>query len=102
MRLGAWSMRVTTGTKTHEAYQRAEVAERHRHRYEFNNAYREAFEKSGMLVCGVSEQADLVEVVELNDHPWFVAGQFHPEFKSRPLEPHPLFRAFVKASLERP
>ena len=101
MRLGASGMRLIRGTKTYEAYQRLEAAERHRHRYEFNNTYREAFQKKGMTISGVYEQADLVELVELVDHPWFVAGQFHPEFKSRPLEPHPLFRAFVKASLEK-
>ena len=101
MRLGASVCQIPKGTKTFDAYQQAEVLERHRHRYEFNNAYRERFTAHGILVSGVYEPADLVELIELKDHPWFVAGQFHPEFKSRPLEPHPLFRAFIKASLER-
>ncbi|MBI3087711.1 MAG: CTP synthase [Candidatus Omnitrophica bacterium] len=101
MRLGASVYRLVPGTKAHEAYQLPEAAERHRHRYEFNNTYREAFEKKGMVFSGIYPQDDLVEVVELAGHPWFVAGQFHPEFKSRPLEPHPLFRGFVKAALQR-
>ncbi|MBI4322947.1 MAG: CTP synthase, partial [Candidatus Omnitrophica bacterium] len=100
MRLGASVCRLVKGTKTYEAYQRPDIAERHRHRYEFNNQYRQQFEQQGMRVAGVYPQDDLVELVELKGHPWFIAGQFHPEFKSRPLEPHPLFRAFVKASLD--
>ena len=100
MRLGAWPCQLIKGTRAHTAYQQAEVAERHRHRYEFNNAYRQQFEQRGMAFSGLYAKDDLVELVELKDHPWFVAGQFHPEFRSRPLEPHPLFRDFVKASLQ--
>ncbi|MBI4354783.1 MAG: CTP synthase [Candidatus Omnitrophica bacterium] len=97
MRLGAYACRLQKGTKAAEAYGAAEIRERHRHRYEFNNTYREAFAKQGMMVSGRYEPADLVELVELRDHPWFVACQYHPEFRSRPLEPHPLFQAFVGA-----
>ena len=100
MRLGASVTRLVDGTKAREAYQHAQAVERHRHRYEFNNKYREAFGSRGMALSGVYDASDLVELIELKDHPWFVACQFHPEFKSRPLEPHPLFRAFVAASLQ--
>ncbi|MBC9784550.1 CTP synthase [Heliobacterium chlorum] len=101
MRLGIWACRVNKGTKTWDAYQDEVIYERHRHRYEFNNNYREAIEKAGMIISGTSPDGRLVEVVELRDHPWFVASQFHPEFKSRPNRPHPLFRDFVGASLNR-
>ena len=101
MRLGASPCQLVKGTKAFDAYQQAEVRERHRHRYEFNNTYRDQFAQHGMTVSGRFVQADLVELIEFTDHPWFVACQFHPEFKSRPLEPHPLFQAFIKASLER-
>ena len=101
MRLGASACRLVQGTKTYEAYQRPDIAERHRHRYEFNNRYRQEFERQGMRISGVYPEADLAELIELDDHPWFIAGQFHPEFKSRPLDPHPLFRGFVKASLQK-
>ena len=100
MRLGGSVCRLAKGTRAARAYQRPEIVERHRHRYEFNNTYREAFEKKGMTIAGVYEPDQLVEVIELKNHPWFVAGQFHPEFKSQPLVPHPLFRAFVEASLK--
>ena len=101
MRLGASVCRLVKGTKTYEAYQRPDIAERHRHRYEFNNRYRQEFERKGMRISGVYPEADLAELIELKDHPWFVAGQFHPEFKSRPLDPHPLFRGFVNAALQQ-
>jgi CTP synthase len=101
MRLGSYPCRLAEGSKARQAYGRAEVGERHRHRYEFNNDYREQFEKAGVLFSGLSPDGHLVEIIELEDHPWFVAGQFHPEFKSRPLEPHPLFRDFVAAALEK-
>ncbi len=111
MRLGALVCHIHPSTKAFSAYQRSEIHERHRHRYEFNNAYRGQFEKAGLVVSGTYEPpslakasegtGDLVEIIELQDHPWFVAGQFHPEFKSRPLEPHPLFRAFIAASLHQ-
>jgi CTP synthase len=98
MRLGAYPCSLKQGTRAREAYGREEISERHRHRYEFNPAYRETLEKGGLVVAGVSPDGKLVEVIELKDHPWFVACQYHPEFKSTPVAPHPLFAAFVKAS----
>ena len=100
MRLGASLCRVGVGTRAFEAYQRTEIYERHRHRYEVNNGYRRQFEQAGLVVSGAYEPGNLVEIIELRDHPWFVAAQFHPEFKSRPLDPHPLFRSFIGASLK--
>ncbi len=99
MRLGASLCRLRKGTTAYAAYQREEIHERHRHRYEVNNRYRDQLAKVGLVVSGTYDPGDLVEIIELKDHPWFVAGQFHPEFKSRPLEPHPLFRDFVAAAL---
>ena len=101
MRLGASRCRLVSGSKAFEAYRREEISERHRHRYEFNNRYREAFEKKGMLISGVYAPGELAEVIELKDHPWFIACQYHPEFKSRPLQAHPLFRELVRAALQR-
>lgn len=98
MRLGAYPCSLTEGTQAAKAYGEPLIRERHRHRYEFNLGYREALEKGGMVVAGVSPDGKLVEVVELAGHPWFVACQYHPEFKSTPVAPHPLFAAFVKAS----
>jgi len=100
MRLGNWVCCLTTGTKTYKAYGEPIVFERHRHRYEFNNEYRKRMETLGLIVSGRSADNNLVEVIELANHPWFVASQFHPEFKSRPTHPHPLFRDFVGASVE--
>ncbi len=101
MRLGAYTMKIRPDTLASEAYGRKlEVNERHRHRYEVNNAYRARFEEMGMVVSGVFEETDLVEMVELRGHPWFLGCQFHPEFLSRPLRPHPLFLSFVGAALE--
>ena len=100
MRLGAQPCVLAEGSRARAAYGAGEVSERHRHRYEFNNAYRERFEEAGMRCSGVSPDGKLVEIVELSDHPWFVAAQFHPELRSRPVEAHPLFRAFVAAALE--
>ncbi len=99
MRLGAYPCKIEPGTKAHDAYQQASISERHRHRYEFNNAYREQFEKAGIRFSGLSPEGRLVEMVELPQHPWFLGCQFHPEFKSRPMQPHPLFRAFIRAAL---
>ncbi|MEW6192498.1 MAG: CTP synthase [Bacillota bacterium] len=99
MRLGRYPCRIVPDTLAHRAYGVTEVWERHRHRYEFNNAYREAFARAGFRFSGISPDGRLVEIVELAAHPWFVATQFHPEFKSRPLKPHPLFRDFVGAAL---
>jgi CTP synthase len=101
MRLGASLCRVSKNTKAFSAYQRAEIHERHRHRYEVNNTYRGRLAKGGVIVSATFEPGDLAEIIELKNHPWFVAGQFHPEFKSRPLEPHPLFRSFIEASLNQ-
>ncbi len=81
------------------AYGRERVAERHRHRYEFNNTYRASMEAQGVRFSGLSPDGELVEIMELTDHPWFVATQFHPEFQSKPTAPHPLFREFVRAAL---
>ncbi len=98
MRLGAYSCRLKEGTNAWSAYGVAEISERHRHRYEFNNAYKDALEASGLTISGVSPSGELVEIVELKDHPWFLGCQFHPEFKSRPMAPHPLFREFIRAA----
>jgi len=100
MRLGASRCLLKERTKTFAAYQCADISERHRHRYEVNNTYRRQFEQAGLIIAGTYEPGDLVEVIELKNHPWFVAGQFHPELKSHPLNPHPLFRAFIEAGLK--
>ena len=99
MRLGGYPCRLEKGTLAHKAYGKDEIRERHRHRYEFNDGYRDALRKAGLRVTGVCPDGDLVEIVELEGHPWFVGVQFHPEFRSRPLEPHPLFRDFVGAAV---
>jgi CTP synthase len=101
MRLGAQAVEVAEGTRAREAYGEAVVWERHRHRYEVNNQYRQRLVDAGLVVSGTYQEGRLVEIVELPDHPWFVASQFHPEFKSRPTRPAPLFRDFVEAALER-
>lgn len=101
MRLGAYPCVLQPESKAHHAYGTLEIGERHRHRWEFNNRYREEFAERGMIASGVSPDGSLVEILELPDHPWFVGVQFHPEFLSRPLEPHPLFAEFVKAALKR-
>ena len=100
MRLGLYPCSLKAGSVSAEVYGSAMIFERHRHRYEFNNKYRQIFEKNGMKISGVCKERDLVEIIEVENHPWFVGVQFHPEFKSRPMEPHPLFRAFVGAALE--
>lgn len=97
MRLGAYDCALRHGTKVYKAYGTDMISERHRHRYEFNNDYREAIDKAGLEIVGINPESDLVEIVELKDHPFFVGTQFHPEFKSRPMKPHPLFDGFVKA-----
>ena len=101
MRLGAQAVEVAEGTRARELYRDAVIHERHRHRYEVNNAYRQQLVDAGLVVCGTFQDGRLVEIVELPDHPWFVASQFHPEFKSRPTRPAPLFNGFVGAALER-
>jgi CTP synthase len=101
MRLGAYPCRITQGSKAQVAYGASEITERHRHRFEFNNSFREKFEMNGIMFSGLSPDANLVEIMELKGHPWFVACQFHPELKSRPMRAHPLFRDFVAASLQK-
>lgn len=100
MRLGVYPCKLKENSKALKIYNEQIIYERHRHRYEFNNKYREEFEKHGMVISGISPDKRLVEMVELEDHPWFIASQFHPEFKSRPTRPHPLFKGFVEACKE--
>jgi len=99
MRLGAYPCVLKRDTSAHEVYGQNEIEERHRHRYEFNNAFREVLEDHGLSVGGFSPDGELVEIVEVPAHPWFLGCQFHPEFKSRPRNPHPLFRGFIRAAL---
>src|SRR5205807_6027667 len=101
MRLGSYPCVLVEGSKAHQAYKSLTVQERHRHRYEFNNQFRQQFTANGLSISGTSPDGKLVEVIELAQHPWFVAVQCHPEFKSKPIQPHPLFRGFVEASLAR-
>ncbi len=99
MRLGAWPCVLAPDSRAMAAYGQERISERHRHRYEFNNSYRRVFEENGFTVTGASPDGELVEIIELPDHPWFVAVQFHPEFQSKPTKAHPLFREFVAAAL---
>ncbi len=101
MRLGAYPCTLEVGTLAHRIYNSKKISERHRHRYEFNINYKEKLEKKGLIFSGMSPDGNLTEIVELKDHPWFLAAQFHPEFKSRPQKPHPLFASFIKAALVR-
>ena len=101
MRLGAYPCVLKEDSLTAKVYGKTEIAERHRHRYEFNNAYREEFEKAGMDIVGLSPDGNYVEVIEIKDHPYFIASQYHPEFKSRPNRPHPLFTGWIKAALKK-
>lgn len=101
MRLGSFPCSLAAGTKAQQVYKATHIMERHRHRFEFNNKYKALFEKNGMVASGICKERDLVEIVELPDHPWFIGVQFHPEFKSKPLAPHPLFTQFIKAGLKR-
>ncbi len=109
MRLGAYDCEVQDNTISHRAYKdwagekkgAYTISERHRHRYEVNNDYRDVLQKNGLVVAGINTKKDLIEIIELKDHPFFVATQFHPEFKSRPLKPHPLFREFIKAAIKK-
>ena len=100
MRLGAYQCKLTPGTRSRRAYGSPLVSERHRHRYELNNEFKDILEKKGMLMAGINPERNLVEIVEIPNHPFFVATQFHPEFKSRPLRPHPLFKEFIKTCLK--
>ncbi|MFY0654462.1 MAG: CTP synthase [Cyclobacteriaceae bacterium] len=99
MRLGAYACHLTKGSKVHGVYGHVNISERHRHRYEFNNEYKKDFEAAGMIASGINPETNLVEIIELKDHPWFIGAQFHPELKSTVLNPHPLFVKFVKAAL---
>ena len=99
MRLGVYKCDVKENSLARAAYGKERVGERHRHRYEFNNRYREAFEKQGMVFSGIYRERDLVEIIELRGHPWFLGVQFHPELRSRPDAAHPIFREFVRAGL---
>jgi CTP synthase len=101
MRLGEYPCELKDDSNAFKAYKSKNIMERHRHRYEFNNEYRETLEKAGLIMSGVCPDASLMEIVEIEDHPWFLGCQFHPEFKSRPLDPHPLFRAFIAAACEK-
>jgi CTP synthase len=101
MRLGAYPCVLEEGTRARKLYNRQKISERHRHRYEVNNAYREKLEAGGLVLSGLSPDGSLVEMIELRDHPWFVASQFHPELRSRPMECHPLFKGFIKAALQQ-
>ena len=99
MRLGAYNCELKPGTKTYKAYRKKKISERHRHRFEVNNEYRVKLEQNGMVFSGINPDLNLIEIIELSDHPWFIATQFHPELKSRVNKAHPLFRDFVKASV---
>ncbi|PIR72715.1 MAG: CTP synthase [Candidatus Nealsonbacteria bacterium CG10_big_fil_rev_8_21_14_0_10_36_24] len=99
MRLGAYKCKLKPGTNSSRAYKSNIISERHRHRYELNNNYREFLEKKGLVIAGINPEKNLVEIIEVKNHPFFVATQFHPEFKSRPLKPHPLFKEFIRAAL---
>lgn len=100
MRLGSYPCVLKEGTKAFELYGKKEIAERHRHRFEYNNDYKEKMEEAGLICSGTSPDGRLVEIVELKDHPFFIAGQFHPEFKSRPNRPGPLFKGLIAAAKE--
>lgn len=99
MRLGAYNCKIIPNTKSWNAYKKANISERHRHRYEVNNDFREILEKKGLIIAGINPERNLIEIIEIKNHPFFVATQFHPEFKSRPLRPHPLFKEFIKNCL---
>jgi CTP synthase len=100
MRLGAYNCVLEKGTKSFESYKSEKISERHRHRYEFNNAYRQPLTQKGLVIAGLHPERDLVEIIEIKDHPWFVGCQFHPEFKSKPDSAHPLFKGFIAAALD--
>jgi CTP synthase len=99
MRLGAYPCRLEPDTLAGRAYRQEEISERHRHRFEFNNEFKEALKDKGLVISGTSPDGELVEIVEIADHPWFLGCQFHPEFKSRPHNPHPLFRDYIRAAV---
>ena len=96
MRLGSYKCSLEKGSYINKIYKKINIKERHRHRYEFNNLYKKEFNENGMLTSGINNQLNLIEVIELKSHPWFIGTQFHPEYRSRVLKPHPLFISFVK------
>jgi CTP synthase len=100
MRLGAWPCKLEPGSFAHQAYGKTEISERHRHRYEFNRDYEKTLLGAGLRITGRTPDENYVEIIEAPDHPWFLGCQFHPEFKSKPLEPHPLFAAFIGAAID--
>jgi len=101
MRLGAFACTLAPRSLALKIYKKNQISERHRHRFEFNNKYIDLFEKNGLRATGINKERNLVEILENTKHPWFIGVQFHPEFKSKPLSPHPLFAAFVKASYQQ-
>ncbi|MDO9152201.1 MAG: CTP synthase, partial [Paludibacter sp.] len=101
MRLGAYNCKLNKNSKTYQIYKKENISERHRHRYEFNNAYKDEFEKSGMMCSGINEETNLVEIIELTSHKWYIGVQFHPEYSSTVINPHPLFIGFVKAAIDK-
>ena len=101
LRLGAYPCVLKEGSLAYRLYGTKEISERHRHRYEVNNDYREVLEENGMSLCGLSPDNRIVEMIEIPSHPWFIATQAHPELKSRPTRPHPLFKGFVEAALKK-
>ena len=101
MRLGAYPAELAAGSRIADIYGSTEISERHRHRYEVNIAYRERLEAEGMVFSGMSPDGVLPETIELTDHPWFIGVQYHPELKSRPFDPHPLFASFIAAAVEQ-
>jgi len=100
MRLGAYPCRLEDDSLAFKAYHKSEISERHRHRYEFNNEVKARLAEAGLIMSGTSPDEQLVEIVEISGHPWFLGCQFHPEFKSRPMDPHPLFVSFIRAALD--
>jgi CTP synthase len=100
MRLGAYKCKIKKDTKAYNIYKKEHISERHRHRFEFNNEYLDEFEKNGMICSGINLESDLVEIIELKSHKWYIGVQFHPEYSSTVVEPHPLFISFIKAAIE--
>lgn len=101
MRLGAYPAKLADGSKVAEVYGESDISERHRHRYEVNVAYKDRLEKAGMIFSGMSPDGELPEIIEIPDHPWFIGVQFHPELKSKPFAPHPLFASFIEAAVKQ-
>ena len=99
MRLGAYTCELYPNTRAAKEYKKKRISERHRHRWEVNNRYKNRLEKNGLVISGINKELNLVEIIENPDHPWFVASQFHPELKSKPFKPHPIFLSFIKNSL---